>query len=903
MLPLRQSQEVIISDPWSPERITSEILEPFKTLASDCLLFPSHIRTIRCITRTDQNIALRWSFTAQRTQIMVPESGYVLHDIKIFRPSNPVAHWKTVTTSCTDLNQLPLEFRELRRSPFAGLAARLDKASPDGRSFNFFSILPLATTTTLPMHVMASFILSSDRRQIRLDSFEKQELRYNTWLLKELIPPLYLFFLEHLLQSGDEHYLLRWPNDKGDALSNHIVESFYSSKHLTPSIRCLFPSIYRPGLVLSPQDAILQVKEPLIIRRIMDLLKPDRLVDLPSGPRELADRAGVSTVNPVFVKQEILHNPAAITSDIDFQLIPEIILYLSGQKGKSHILCDLPILPLENGSFGTLSTPGTGTFYYLWKPKDNSKRHNFSEEFFVHPRMKTKDLKGLKLNILPLDVAAIKDFVATKLSTFPQPIVSPAQLQWIDSFWDSWEEYSKLGLVPEDIASFPLVPTTQSSYLVCLDQCKNGSVLLVQGDHGADRALCTSLRQLELLVVHVDGQIHSALCNILKQPIYPRLNLQNVLSAISRKGIPIADLFNSLDDDLKIEFAAWARANISQTSEDQLSLAQSLPIWWSAGGGLQRALRPSSEVRLLPDKVSLEDAAHFMVDCVTDDASLTHLNKKHMTIEELPHRLLLPDVLDMPTLLQYKQFFEIWQKQLPLTLPPSIQSLLVPNSVCTLQSPQDLFERGPHFMAIFPENSPFFVHSEFQDFEEVLGKFGLQSEERLDVRMFTIVAESLDLDDPDAVSRASEVFRVYSNILPRRISEEERDTWRELDDIPFIPRRMATVRKLATQGENETGLVIPMSVTQLPDILSPSEFVRERFEAIAWSQRACFEAQPSERAYIDYPELGRPTFSVVVSTSISNESLSEILIACSSSLSVDVVLPRHTDVSTSNFTS
>lgn len=834
-------------------------------LASDCLLFTS-IGTINCLTRSEQRTVLDWSFGARKSQIAISETEYVVTDVEITKPTKSLAHWKTVTTLPTR-GQLPLDFQDetslFRRLPFAGLATRLDTASPDGHSFNFFSILPLSTPTNLPMHVMASFKLSSDRRQIRLDNYKGLETGYNTWLLKELIPPLYLFFLEHLLLSGDVHYRLRWPTDKGDTVSKHIVESFYSRKHLSSSPRRLLPSLYSPPLLLSPQEAVLQHSEHGSIRPIIDRLKPERVVDLPSAPKELAERAGVPVIDPIFIKAEVLRNPEAITSDIGFQVIHNLIHYLTHKRDTPDILYGLKILPLEDGSFGTLDSRRVGTPYYLWKPSVTTRTHNFSESCFVHPKLRTKELEKLNLNVLRLDVSVVKDLIKAKLSTFPKPIISPAQLQWTDSFWDSWNEYSssRLGLVPDDVASFPLVPILPSS-LVSLEQCKNGDVLLVECDDQESRVLRTCLQKLGLPVVDLDGQIPEDLRQILKQDAYSRLNLPAVLSAISRTELPISNLFSSLDDNHKDAFASWARANVTQISEDQILLAQSLPIWWSAGGGIPRALRPGSEVELLPEKLTLQVSADFMANCVADDAALTHLNKKHMTLDKLPRRLLLPTDMNIPTLLNYKIFYDTWIKHLPLSCN---HPLKVPTAARTFELPQDLFKRGPLFMAVFPEHSPFFVHSEFQEFEELLClRFGLKTEENLDASMFTACAESLDLDGPNALSRAREVFHAYSNILPSRIEEGDLDAWHELDDIAFIPRRMEFSRRLPSQGENDSGLNIPMAVTQLPLILSPAEFVREEFEAIAWSQRACFEVQPSHRVCREYPDLGRPSFSIVV---------------------------------------
>jgi sacsin len=244
-----------------------------------------------------------------------------------------------------------------------------------------------------------------------------------------------------------------------------------------------------------------------------------------------------------------------------------------------------------------------------------------------------------------------------------------------------------------------------------------------------------------------------------------------------------------------------------------------------------------------------------MADYVADDASLAHLKIKRLTVDELPERLLLPDVLDIETVRQYKQFYEKCPTD-PLS--PCLRPLLVPTRACTMKDPRDLCKREALFLAAFPDDS--FVHPEF---ENVRGLFKLRSEEDLDMEMFKKCAHSLPANDPAVVPRAAEVFRAFSNTLPNRVTDQH-DTWRELDDIPFIPRRMRTVRKLSEKDKNESGLDIPPEVTRLEAIVSPLEVVKDEFEAIAWSQRACFDKQPNAKVYLEYPNFGTPNFSEVV---------------------------------------
>jgi len=43
-------------------------------------------------------------------------------------------------------------------------------------------------------------------------------------------------------------------------------------------------------------------------------------------------------------------------------------------------------------------------------------------------------------------------------------------------------------------------------------------------------------------------------------------------------------------------------------------------------------------------------------------------------------------------------------------------------------------------------------------------------------------------------------------------------------------------------NENEAGLEIPAVVTCLDAIVQPIKLVKQEFEAVAWSQRACFDS-------------------------------------------------------------
>src|SRR5258707_14575509 len=105
ILPLRVidgTNNPIIPDYWSTERLNVEILEPFKKVAGECLLF-THIHTIGCVTREADNgvVTPHWSFRAQKNEITGLETGYVVTNIEITNSADSKAQWTTVTTFCT----------------------------------------------------------------------------------------------------------------------------------------------------------------------------------------------------------------------------------------------------------------------------------------------------------------------------------------------------------------------------------------------------------------------------------------------------------------------------------------------------------------------------------------------------------------------------------------------------------------------------------------------------------------------------------------------------------------------------------------------------------------------------------------------------------------------------------
>jgi len=866
---------------WTPREITRRIIEPFHESASNCLLF-TRIDTIVALIRNPSGDQTQlWSFEAYRTQGLIEEAtGFSVTDIIITDAVGSDFVWKVAKASVSG-DYIPHELRtplvaqrRLRLPAVAGLALSLSHHNPQvHRSYKFFSTLPLGIATSLPLHVMASFVLSSDRRQIRLDEYGDPETQYNRWLLSKVIPSLYLFLLEHSLQIEDSVDNIEpvdnvewWPRHRSDddILSRIVVEAFYSDPvNLKSCSRRVFRSFNYPSLSLSPQDAVLSGDEPSGIAEALTSLRSTRIVKLSRGAHRLAvEKAGIVTVNPAFLRDEIAQYPEIITSEP--KILEDIIAFLSNPKLEgAGLLVGLPILPLQDGSFGTFQEKSNPESYYVWMPQLPDVPHNFPEQNFVHPKLKVRNLLKAGLNIQTLDPPAIVGLIANRL-----PASSPFQPSdelstWIYDFWVSWPEYSQLGLDHSQISVFPLVPTIDQTTFVSLSQCKESTAILVGGHTQQDQSIRSCLDELGLMVVRLDEEpTPPALQFIFQTQGYPPLTFESLLSALVPFQNTVTDRFNNLRTGLRSEFASWARVKVYEIPEHLIPIAQEFPIWRSACRRSGLELLPASATFMLPQGIGRDLVAPFMSQYVANHGPLRHLNGPTFTFAQLADNLELPSIFTHPEMISYGQFLQAWIPRLPPAFTDPIQ---LPNSNLELKVSNELYSRDALFLAAFGFDSEFFIPPELQELERGLHKHGLRNDAQLDIPMFRMCAEAVNnRQEDDRAAGALVVYEAYCVSLPMQVGPNDQESWRQLDDLCFIPRNMDTERRLDDEVQGP-GLELPSNITMLPTVASPIDLVRQEFESVAWTQRAAFLTQPHQRILLAYPELGRPKFHEVVS--------------------------------------
>ena len=892
ILPLRNRSHCVserASDTmWTASDIRDKILKHFEEAASNCLLFTKIEELSSAVRNADGIETVSWSTRAERTQEYVEEeSGFSTSKVDISHLSasgTRTSCWKIVSATvnkgdipATLLSALAKQHR-LRLPPVIGLAASLDDPPPKTESFKFFSTLPLAIKTALPVHVMASFVLSPDRRQIRLDELNNPETEYNRWLLSSIIPPLYLFLLE-TVSSGDNKRW--WPGRHQhtvEPIARILVDNFFSV-HLKTTERYIFHSMFNPSLCLSRTDCVLFDGEPCA-KKLLSVLRSHQLVRLPTYiSHRAAEDSGIAIVNPVFLRTEILREPSVITSVPEPNLteLEELIVYLSrtgvvdkatgkdsAQAGVANLI-GLPLLPLADGTFGTFQDKGCPTLYFVWTSRGNSERPILPLDRLVHPHFKAKSVLKLNLNVSLLNSDVVKAFIEARL---PQcPIIEDADpeiMEWIQDFWDEYPFLDSTPLQPDDISEFPLVPTLRPRCFVSLEECSKGLTFIVRGNF--EEKLLDCLDRLRLTVVQADSQSNPEnLTQIFNTRTndFPESKFERILSAMNVESPTVPERFSNLDADSQWIFASWARPQICRFVEDLSSIAQKLPIWEVARPGSELELRSAEEILMLPEGLSTEIAARFLDKFVAEWGNLKYLNGLKLTFGELEDYLDLPTVLRPSDRFLYKELLRIWIAHLPFGYN---RPLPVPNSYGDIMPSNMLYAREELFEAAFGVGSVNFIAIEFRELENALYTYGLQGKNGLDMAMFTACAEATHHigEDEDRAQRAEIVYRAYCVDLPLRVGQGPQGSWASLDNLRFIPRNMGSVRRLEHHEDRRMELDIPQHLQDLPDVVSPNELVRREFESIAWTQRASFLEQPDRRILMVNPGLGLPHITEVV---------------------------------------
>ncbi|KAH6902615.1 hypothetical protein BKA70DRAFT_1434939 [Coprinopsis sp. MPI-PUGE-AT-0042] len=870
MLPLRISSHFekassISGKEWSVMAFKA-IMENFRSTAKESLLF-TRLETINAKTRTAASLSPQEVWSACITRSERSEDGATISRGSIQeRSAGGLAKSEAwiVITSTASAAQVPDECKfKGRKEIRIGLAASLDSDNTSITS-KFFSTIPLAITTSLPVHVNASFFLASDRRSIRHDAHDSEETNFNKWLLSKPLPEIYLQLLAEIVKDrgnnsrwwperrlrdddddDDDDTLDLLTENKDDALTTVLVDSFYQT-HLPLSPHEVCSPMFSTEPLL-PQDAKLYSSGlPSPIKALLRHIRPRNVVKL-SLPRRRREQGRLLRVTPEFVKAAILSNANSLPfiqalRDDDLQ---KVLDYLGSTSADN--LCGLPLLRLQDKQWATFALRSAGQTKYIW---DHPRQGLFDTSQFIataalSPELETRLMKE-GLNIAKFDSQAVKSMVKDVLNrTIPS-----ARSVWVTNFWDSYASLPPDGLLSA-IEGLELVPSTGGDF-VSLKRCKGEDVLLSSPQKDGD--ILPLIQDFRIVVVPED-RCPSKLKDVLRSTGYGKGGnfFNRFLHALKSSPQTASQTILRWPEQRRERFSTGVRSRLSsRIPEELLSTAKQLPIW-PAQKLQEKGWKAATAIKRLPGSLSL-DVARFLNTFACTEATSEHLGVEELSWQQLGSCLQVPNQLMPEDQVSYRSILEgiLSHQRSPRTVVwlPDSNRKMVPSN--TLYASQPLFE------AAFDGQPDKFLLPAFSlAFEQRLRSQGLiKNIEQLDMDLFHECASSLSQGrSSNRTSRAAVVFGSYGEDLPLRVSAANRAQWNLVANLRFIPRD--------TAGEYNQ-LSLPLPIQNLPELVSPNQVVRAEFEHIAWTQRARFATQPNQRVLLANPDLGKPSATEVV---------------------------------------
>lgn len=828
----------------------------YLNIAPQTLLF-TQIDTIKAEHRDTQGRQSQyWLIQGSRSQIY-RDGCYESQTLCISAPQGTTGdgQWQIISS---EESTLPSQFHplvdkhRLRNPVRIGLAANLTSPNPH---CNFFATMPLPIGSNLPVQLNAPFILSPDRRSIRLDGKER---KYNLWLLSQLAPPLYLRLLEELFGGQDwtdPTWWRWWPNLSADVMSSAVVNSLYS-QYVAKTNRRICVSVVNSAI--SPSEAVFLIETDSAEAKLLLYLRPPNLVKPPSYIRRALSKQ-ISTVDKGFVKKVILQNvdrvkAAFVEGQFTVRGIKSVVRFLLKDSQNGENVINLPLLPLANGTLATFGRSSETTCYYTIP--GSTSLSVFPPNRFVDHRFSITIDEGL--NVSRFNASAAQDLIKDRIPVMPQRDDTGAEdRHWIDSFWS---EFQRMDLELESISMFPLIPTaTQDSY-ISLQKCDTDDVIAM-GNSASELILAPILTRLGATIVW-KAQQHDSLRTVFYDS---RFNIDSVLRFFKTIKYSVPNRFARLSGSEHGQFARWGRQHIMDSSKDLVPVARSLPIWTALGLGMEGRFFAASGITMMPAAIygHLADVLPFLQlghRFVEYSSTLHHkFEVKLLSFTQFRDRLNSSQrtILDADDMAPYRNLLRI----IIANHSHDRRDILIPNSNRVLDYSSNLYARS---LSLFRETfqTPRYldrlVHPDFLELENGLGQFHLRTQ--MDFASFKECVKVIhdDIYGDRRVERATLLYHWYCTQLPLRLVDSSPHSWRELDAFRFIP----PIARERSAAYNQS-LYVCRPIPDL-ELVSPREVLRSEHEAIAWTQRASFT--PSGRLLLVDLSLGVPDPVEVVRT-------------------------------------
>ena len=867
------------------------IQKSYRELAQNAFFFTNHLEEISAQEYTQfYRTSDSWSMTSTRSE-RCPLGNYTRHEVSVtiqVRGRSPIFQkWIVGTCHAAIPNEHANTAANLKLKSNMTVQIALDplngRADEEWKS-HLFSTLRLPNSKFLPFHLHARFAISSSRQSLIFTSGGSQsyaddpKTAFNAWILRDLVPPLYLTSLEYLKhhssQEDSKYYDARvwWlnPTQPPDDITIFVREAIF--KLLPSSQPRLFWSAN--GRWISFKDAVFSCDEPPIIRDVLTRLRIPSLV-VARRRTGLNKTPSATLVDAKYVKEAFTEHISKLQTIVNTFTVLEVSDILSYIKDEAP-LAGLPLLILSDKSFAPLPGISERPVYHS---ETRSHCGLFSSTAFMHRSCSEETIKALtkdaSINLQIFNATSVPKLIEAELESFHD---DQAREVWIDRFWN---EYDSLpGPPPLALLESPNLKLLKgvSSHL-SLDDCRATNVIQDPGS-GHRLWLVPILSKLGINVLKHHS--HPKLVQYIETH-FPTL-LINVLKCFMNKNVLS---FPTLNEDERGKFASWMRDTFFYAwygsgmskgkfhSEKQFLFR--LPVWEAQVDGRQQ-LRSTSDLHVLPDGFNMEDISHLLRPNIA--VASWHYSFSYSGLSEYFKPLSAAQILNvvqLPTVLQdsgdrsrYKRFLKAMMALVDIHTVNS-EALKFPDCSGTLRVISDLYD---HNVRLFAEALKYtarssFLHPNFRNLSsDKLEMLGFQH--RITFTTFKKCAETIEalgydasfLADPHKRNDLMEMAKVacdcYKTTLPSLLMTNA-SQWNQLDAIAFIRRR--TDRR---QGASYD--VDPSYCSQLSQLVTPSKIIRPEFEPMAWTQYALPLESLSEEVLAVNRTLGTPKASVVVSS-------------------------------------
>ncbi|KAF7363913.1 hypothetical protein MSAN_01049400 [Mycena sanguinolenta] len=680
-----------------------------------------------------------------------------------------------------------------------------------------FSTLRLPVPTSLPAHISAPWAISSSRQYIIFEPPDSTGNRvpqaaFNNWILGTLVPPLYISAIHEAATARTLHLpknpLQWWPvNDSaGDnnSISRVIVEAFYNS---------------------IPQSSI------------HSLLGKATTVD------------ELRFVNPSFMREVLQSRTTKFaqlfsSKHILITMVDAVLLFLL--KGGISV-SDLPLLVKSDGTL----THGNSQCPIKYVLKGVAIPDIFPHSDFLHENMdeETQNLliRSTGVNVRLFDASGAIELVKKYIQAQPRCTHSSEVQQWITRFWEIYR-YLPGPPAPSSLDSLPLIPTASGEY-ISLQYCRRDDVITEPGRP----ALVSAMRKLAIVFCRVPEPLRATF----DKPF----NLQSFLNAIRLQRDP----FDGLSSDETREIRDWVRSDLyTCTSTESRTVVKGLPIW-EARQNNRTVLIEASRLEMLPidgldseifDGFTRSETAIANYNPGLETVLFWAPQTPRVTSERLAQLLFFPDFLHPSNMDRYSAllagFLNIGgQGMIP-----------VPDGNCRLRPVNNLYDHSVELFATALQSfeQSLFLHPDFRHMQPQLRSKGLHSQ--VDWESFLHCANTVDddlvvrgLPEAQVMPRAEVVCAFYNSSLPRIVMGKTL-RWTQLNSLRFVPRK--EIRSPSAS------YITDAYCERLPQIVAPSQILLQKYEQIAWTQRALCQEEPTGDLTALNKSFGVPTAAEVV---------------------------------------